>query len=166
MSAQDALAAPVDTRALRQALGAFATGVTIITCRPAGAPPAGLTANSFASLSLEPPLVLWALQCHGPSQPAFEAAGHFAVSVLRQDQVDFSNRFASSEPDKFTFGAWRDGLGGCPVLDDALAVFECEIVARQPAGDHLLFIGRVERFRQQPGEPLLYFGGRYRALAA
>jgi len=155
---------PPTPQALRAALGRFATGVTIITCRDAQGALVGLTANSFSSLSLTPPLVLWSLRKQSPSLPAFEAAGHFAVNVLAETQVDLSRRFASPVPDKFAEGAWADGLHGLPVLGGSAAVFECAQVARHDAGDHILFIGQVLRLADLSVAPLLFQGGHYRML--
>lgn len=154
----------LDARGLRQALGRFATGVTLITCRDAEGRPVGLTANSFNSLSLDPPLVLWSLRVESPTEAAFSAAGHFAVNVLTQQQIDLSRRFASAEPDKFAQGDWSDGEGGAPVLAGCAAVFECQTVSRQSLGDHILFVGRVLRFQEAAVAPLLFQGGEYRAL--
>ena len=150
--------------ALRGALGRFATGVTIVTCRDAAGTPVGLTANSFAALSLDPPLVLWSLRSASASAAAFSGAGHFAVNVLADTQVDLSRRFASPLPDKFAEGSWSAGLGGAPVLGGCAAVFECTLQARQVAGDHLLFIGRVLRLADLSVAPLLFQGGHYRML--
>ena len=146
---------------LRSALGRYATGVTIVTCRDAQGAAVGLTVNSFSSLSLDPPLVLWSLRCASASLPAFMQARHFAVNVLAERQVDLSRRFASAGADKFAEGVWHEGLGGAPVLNQAAAVFECETTLRQEAGDHLLFIGRVERFLDGRQPPLVFFAGRY-----
>ena len=160
-SEADALLAP---DALRAAMGRFATGVTIITCRtPAGAA-VGLTANSFASLSLDPPLVLWSLRQASSNLPAFDAAPHFAVNVLAETQVDLSRRFASFIPDKFAEGHWADGLGRTPVLAGCAAVFECVVEARHVLGDHVLYIGRVLRLADLSVPPLLFQGGHYRML--
>ena len=155
---------PLTPQALRAALGRFATGVTIITCRDAGGQPVGLTANSFASLSLDPPLVLWSLRRASSNLAAFEAARHFAINVLAETQVDLSRRFAASKGDKFADGPWADGLGDCPVLAGCSAVFECETEARHDVGDHVLFIGRVLRLADLPVAPLLFQGGHYRMV--
>ena len=151
--------------ALRAALGRFATGVTIVTCRDADGSPVGLTANSFAVLSLDPPLVLWSLRKISASRPAFEAARHFVINVLAETQVELSRRFASPlVADKFAEGPWAPGLGGVPVLGGCAAVFECEISACHDAGDHLLFIGRVQRLADLAVAPLLFQGGHYRMV--
>ena len=155
---------PLSVASLRAALGRFATGVTIITCRGADGAPVGLTANSFTSLSLAPPLVLWSLRQASSSLAAFEAAEHFAINVLAETQVDLSRRFAAATTDKFAEGVWADGHGGAPVLSGCAAVFECRIETRQVAGDHVLFIGRVLRLADLAVAPLLFQGGHYRML--
>jgi flavin reductase (DIM6/NTAB) family NADH-FMN oxidoreductase RutF len=152
------------TQVLRTALGRFATGVTIITCNDAHGAPVGLTANSFTSLSLDPPLVLWSLRQASGSLAAFAGSRHFAINVLAETQVDLSRRFASQEADKFAEGAWAPGIGGVPVLAGCAAVFECEVETRQDAGDHVLFIGRVLRLADLAVAPLLFQGGHYRML--
>ncbi len=149
---------------LRQALGRFATGVTIMTCLDATGQRIGLTASSFNSLSLAPPLVLWSLRCASPSLLAFEQAGHFAINVLAETQVDLSRRFASAVPDKFEEGAWSAGLGGAPVLAGCAAVLECERYAVHDGGDHRLFVGQVLRCADLAVAPLLFQGGHYRVL--
>ena len=155
---------PLSPQVLRGALGRFATGVTIISCRDAAGLPVGLTANSFASLSLDPPLVLWSLRKASSSLAAFDAALHFVINVLAETQVDLSRRFASSQADKFTEGTWADGLGGAPVLAGCAAVFECSVEARHEVGDHVLYIGRVLRLADLAVAPLLFQGGHYRML--
>ena len=155
---------PPTATVLRAALGRFATGVTIITCRDAAGAPVGLTANSFSSLSLDPPLVLWSLRKASSSMAAFAAAPHFAVNVLAETQVDLSRRFAASQNDKFAEGHWADGCGGVPVLSGCAAVFECALQASHDAGDHVLFIGTVLRLADLALAPLLFQGGHYRMV--
>ena len=154
----------VSSLVLRAALGRFATGVTIVSCRAADGSPVGLTANSFNSLSLQPPLILWSLRSNSQTLDAFAAAPCFAVNVLAENQVDLSRRFASSVVDKFAEGAWSDGLNGVPVLAGCAAVFECEAMSFQPAGDHVLFIGQVLRVSEAPVAPLVFQSGHYRML--
>jgi flavin reductase (DIM6/NTAB) family NADH-FMN oxidoreductase RutF len=154
----------LDARALRSALGAFATGVTIVTCRDESGEPVGLTVNSFNALSLDPPLVLWSLRLASPSLAAFDAAEHFAINVLAEGQVDFSRRFASALPGKFDDGPWHDGLHRVPLLTGCAASFECERVSRQDAGDHRLYIGRVLRHAWQTVPPLVFHRGHYHLL--
>lgn len=153
-----------DPRALRTALGRFATGVTIVTCLDAAGEPVGLTANSFSALSLDPPLVLWSLRRSSLSLDAFDGASHFAVNVLAESQAELSRRFASSVTDKFAEGAWTRGLGGAPVLGGAAAVFECATQQALDGGDHRLFIGRVQRLAEQAIAPLVFHSGHYRML--
>lgn len=150
--------------ALRSALGRFATGVTIVTCTDSQGAPVGLTVNSFAALSLEPPLVLWSLRAESPSLATFEAARHFAVNVLAEGQVELSRRFASASAHKFELGRWSPGHSGAPVLAGALAVFECDAHGAHAQGDHRLFVGKVQHAVTHAGHPLLYHAGRYRRL--
>lgn len=153
-----------ESRRLRAALGRFATGVTIVTCLGDDGRRVGLTVNSFNSLSLEPPLVLWSLRRESPAAAAFGAAAHFAVNVLAQSQLALSRRFAARGADRFAEGEWLAGAHGLPVLGGAVAVFECEQVSQQVAGDHLLFIGRVLAFNEAALPPLLFQAGHYRQL--
>ena len=155
---------PSDPKVLRQALGRFATGVTIVACTTETGARVGLTANSFQSLSLEPPLVLWSLRAASPSLEAFRRARHFSVNVLAEAQVGLSRRFASRVEDKFAEGLWAPGVSGAPVLAGCPAVFECETVSEQTAGDHVLFIGRVVSLRETAVPPLLFQAGHYRLL--
>ena len=155
---------PPPAPALRAALGGFATGVTIVTCRDADAEPVGLTVNSFNALSLDPPLVLWSLRLASPSLAAFDAATHFAVNVLSEAQIELSRRFASVLPGKFDQGLWGEGARGLPLLGGSAATFECERISSQAAGDHRLYIGRVLVARAQSVPPLVYHAGRYHLL--
>ncbi len=155
-----------DPRKLRRALGRFATGVTIVTTCTEGGRLDGLTANFFSSVSLDPPLVLWSLSRGARSLPSFLRARWFAINVLGSHQSGLSARFAAAVPDRFADIAYTPGLGGCPVLHDGLAHFECSVFDRVEAGDHVIFLGRVERMRHRDGEPLLYSGGRYCVPAA
>ena len=149
---------------LRQALGRFVTGVTIVTCRDEHGEPVGLTANSFNALSLDPPLVLWSLRQASSSIDAFTTASHFAINVLSASQVDLSRRFARPSSAKFDEGEWTDGQGGAPLLAGCVAVFECRRRSPHPAGDHVLFIGEVERIGGSAATPLVYHAGHYRTL--
>lgn len=160
VAALDLQRAASDPRELRRALGRFATGITVVTTQSSGKLE-GLTANSFSSVSLDPPLVLWSLREQASSLPCFLQSGWFAVNVLGSHQHHLSRHFAGELDDKFAGIAWGAGLGGCPVLAESLACFECSVYNRLPAGDHVIFIGRVERLTHQDGEPLLYSGGEY-----
>lgn len=155
-----------DHRAFRDALGSFATGIAVVTaCAPDGEF-VGLTVNSFNSVSLDPPLVLWSLDLASPNLEAFRAASHYVVNILAADQVELSQHFASRQPDKFGDLQLCLGAGGAPLLQGCCAWFECANETRHPGGDHLIFLGRVERFAHDPARPpLLYHAGRYRQLA-
>lgn len=159
-------AAAPDSRALRNALGQFATGITVVTTRAPGGAFVGLTVNSFSALSLEPPLILWSLRCSSPSLPVFEAADRFVVNVLAEAQVEVSRRFASPQADKFEGVAHAENAWGLPLLHGASAWFECRTVSRQVAGDHCLFIAEVERFTLSEAAPLLFHAGGYFALGS
>ena len=146
----------------RAALGMFATGVTIVTSRNADGSAVGLTANSFNSVSLNPPLVLWSLSRSAASMPAFERGSHYAINILAADQHLLAERFASRSPDRFKGVAFSEGAGGAPVLDGAAAVFECFNRSRYEEGDHVIFVGEVERCGSREGaQPLIFHGGRY-----
>ena len=152
---------PVFTpREFRDALGMFATGVTIVTARGEGGALIGMTANSFNSVSLEPPLVLWSLGHKTSSLPAFSRATHYAINVLTVEQRALAEQFATRGIDRFAGVAYRLGLSGVPVLDGAAAVFECFNRSQYVEGDHTIFVGQVERCSHQEGaSPLLYHGG-------
>lgn len=155
-------ARPFDALALRQVLGSFVTGVTVITTVDAQGRPHGLTVNSFSSVSLDPPLVLWSQSASAPSHPVFSAAERFAVNILADDQVAVSQRFARGGADKFAGVAVRAGLGGVPLLEGCAAHLECRRVQAYPGGDHVVFIGEVERIeRHGSTTPLVFGNGRY-----
>ncbi|WP_208979068.1 flavin reductase family protein [Stappia stellulata] len=150
-----------DHRDFRTALGRFATGVTIVTTLDATGRPVGLTANSFNSVSLDPPMVLWSLARSSRNLGAFERATHYAINVLASDQRALSDRFARPAQDRFADVDWCPGLGGVPVLAGVTAVFQCRHDAQVEGGDHIVFLGAVEAFEGREREPLLYHGGRY-----
>jgi flavin reductase (DIM6/NTAB) family NADH-FMN oxidoreductase RutF len=151
----------MDERHLRNALGRFVTGVTVITTCTGAGRLEGLTVNSFSAVSLDPPLVLWSLRATSSCLPSFEVAGHFAVNVLAAGQSALSQQFASRGEDRFQSVIHAPGLGGCPLLSGALATFECSKEARVAGGDHVVFFGRIERAAYREGEPLIYSAGRY-----
>ncbi|MBV9994830.1 MAG: alpha/beta fold hydrolase [Caulobacteraceae bacterium] len=154
-----------DARTLRDALGCFATGVTIITALDAGGEPVGLTANSFTSVSLDPALVLVCVANTSASLPILLAARHFAVNILHIGQQPASHRFTRRDEDRFGATSWEPGMRGLPLLTNSLANFECERFAVHEGGDHAIIIGRVVHARfDRSRDPLLYFGGRYRRL--
>ncbi len=152
---------PFDPLQLRRALGSFGTGVTVVSTLAPGGRLVGVTANSFSSVSLDPPIVLWSLSRHSPSLAAFDACGRFVINVLGLEQVALSRRFAAPRPDKFDDVAHHRGLGGLPVLHGAAATFECCTHQRLEVGDHVLFLGLVEAFEHRHGAGLLYCHGRY-----
>ena len=157
-----ALAPSFSAPDFRAALGMFATGVTIVTARGADGAPVGLTANSFNSVSLAPPLVLWSLARSAGSMPAFERGSHYAINILAAEQHALAERFASKAADRFNGLAFREGAGGAPVLDGAAAVFECFNRSRYEEGDHVIFVGEVEHCAWREGAlPLIFHGGRY-----
>jgi flavin reductase (DIM6/NTAB) family NADH-FMN oxidoreductase RutF len=152
---------PFDDRDLRNALGTFATGVAIITTRDANGTLFGLTGNSFSSVSLDPPLVLWSLARTAPSMTAFRAATHFGVSVLGSEHRDLAVKFARSGRDKFAGVPYRLGEYGVPLLDGAVAHFECRIVDRYYGGDHEIYLGHVERYWYEHKPSLVFWRGGY-----
>ncbi|MEJ7687374.1 MAG: flavin reductase [Variovorax sp.] len=161
MTAAASTATPFEQRQLRDVLGTFVTGVTVVTTRDAFGVAHGVTANSFSSVSLDPPLVLWSQSLTSKSYPAFRDSEHFAVNILADDQIALSNHFAKSREDKFNGIAHAAGLGGSPVLDGAAAHLECVKVAAYPSGDHVVYIGRVERIGHSNRRALAFSGGKY-----
>src|SRR6266851_9363581 len=151
----------IDPRDFRNALGTFGTGVTIVTAMTADGEPYGVTCNSFASVSLNPPLVLWSLGMFSQGLPIFQDASHFAVNVLGASQQALANRFAKSSDDKFAGVDWTPGLGGAPLLADSVANFQCRSAGRYYGGDHIIFLGAVEAYAYNRKEPLLFARGGY-----
>src|SRR5436305_11471898 len=150
-----------NSRELRNALGSFATGVTIITTRDREGKPHGMTVNSFSSVSLTPPLVLWSASLYANSLPAFQESTHFVVNILAYDQIELSNRFAKSIEDKFAEVDHIIPESGAPVLIGSAAHFECRNEFRHYGGDHIIFIGHVERYAYTPKPTLLFCRGKY-----
>ncbi len=149
-----------DQQGYRLALGQFATGVTIITANLDNQL-AGVTVNSFSSVSLAPPLILWSLSKKSHSLALFEQTDHFAVNVLAADQIELANRFSRSGIDKFAGIAWNPGLGGSPLFPGASASFECRKHAVIDAGDHLIHIGQVDRYSRDQRDVMLFVQGRF-----
>ena len=147
---------------LRAALGMFATGVTIVTARSADGTLTGLTASSFNSVSLAPPLVLWSLARGAASLPVFAAGSHYAINVLAASQKPLAERFAARGVDRWAEVEYTLGVSGAPLLQGAVATFECFNRSRHQEGDHVIFVGEVENCSSQAGlAPLLYHGGRF-----
>jgi flavin reductase (DIM6/NTAB) family NADH-FMN oxidoreductase RutF len=154
-----------DPRTLRDAMGCFATGITIVTALDASGAPAGLTANSFTSVSLDPPLLLVCIANTSGTAPILRDAVHFGVNVLQIGQQPASNRFASKGEDRFANLPWAPGQTGVPLLGGSLVSFECQRESLHEAGDHFILVGRVVRAQFEPHrDPLLYFRGKYRRL--
>jgi flavin-dependent trigonelline monooxygenase, reductase component len=152
---------PIDVVSLRRTLGAFVTGVAVVTTLDSIGQPRGLTANSFTSVSLDPPLVLVCVSGTASSYPAFSACDSFAINILAEGQEEISNRFASSHTDKFADIGWSGFATGAPILDQSLAWLDCHVFRKTIAGDHLILIGRVEDFSCGTSRPLAYCQGNY-----
>jgi flavin reductase (DIM6/NTAB) family NADH-FMN oxidoreductase RutF len=153
---------PIDPSLFRHALSQFASGVTVVTARDRAGRAYGLTISSFASVSLEPPLILVSIDLKSDSHPGFRETGKFAVSVLAEGQEEISRRFATKEGgDKFTV-PMAEGRLGLPLVPGALAHLECEVRSATDAGDHVIYVGLVLHAEVRPGRPLVYHRGGYR----
>jgi flavin reductase (DIM6/NTAB) family NADH-FMN oxidoreductase RutF len=150
-----------DSKAFRRCLGKFATGVTVVTCCDGDGHPCGITANSFSSVSLEPPLVLWNIAKVSHSLQAYLDASHFVINVLGADQESVSAHFARADHTQFDGIDYRLSDDGAPLLPDTLATFECRTHDIHDCGDHYIVIGEVTRFRTDDGVPLLFYNGSY-----
>lgn len=151
----------IDPRKFRDALSSFATGVTIVTARDASNEPIGMTASSFNSVSMDPPLVLWSVTKTALSSEAFRTAEHWAVHVLASDQTDLSNRFAKSGEDKFSDVSWAPNADGVPIIDGCVACFECRSWQAYDGGDHWILVGEVLSIMREPRESLVFCSGSY-----
>jgi 3-hydroxy-9,10-secoandrosta-1,3,5(10)-triene-9,17-dione monooxygenase reductase component len=163
MSELDEDAPTIDAAHYRRVLGHFATGVTVITAMD-GDEPTGMAANSFTSVSIDPPLVLFCAAKSSTTWPRIQAAGHFCVNVLADDQEEICRLFATKGADRFKGVGWRAGKSGAPVLQDSLAWIDCVAEAEHEAGDHLIVVGRCLEMESREGEPLLFYRGGYRNL--
>lgn len=150
-----------DPKAFRRTLGNFATGVTIITTRAQDGTNIGVTASSFSSLSLTPPLILWSCIKETPSCKVFESAKHFAVNILASNQIEMSNHFARQQDDKFEGIEWLEGIGGSPIFPNCAGRFQCETYDKLDGGDHWIFIGKVIAFDDFGRSPLCFHQGSY-----
>jgi 3-hydroxy-9,10-secoandrosta-1,3,5(10)-triene-9,17-dione monooxygenase reductase component len=150
-----------DSTELRRALSCFATGVAVATARDASGEPAGITINSFNSVSLDPPLVLWSIGKDSYSYEAFTGAAYFAVNVLTREQLDVSARFAQRNGNKFDGIVTRDGLHGVPLLPECAACFQCRTEHIYEGGDHKIIVGRVLSIEERETDPLIFYRGRY-----
>jgi flavin reductase (DIM6/NTAB) family NADH-FMN oxidoreductase RutF len=152
----------LDNRLFRESMGRFATGITVMTARGEGMTPLGMTVNSFASLSLEPALVMWSIQNNSECLAAFEASPGFAANIQGSDQELLSRRFARKGDHHLEPRDYRIGRSGQPVLKGCLVSFECHLWRRYEGGDHTIIIGRVVEMEARPtGKPLLFYGGQY-----
>jgi flavin reductase (DIM6/NTAB) family NADH-FMN oxidoreductase RutF len=151
-----------DRRDFRRALGQFATGVTVVTAKASDGRKLGVTVNSFSSVSLNPPLVLWSLSRQAANFQDFASVTHFAVNVLEAKQHHLSRQFSMPVPDKFAGVDFEEGLAGVPMLSGAIAQFTCRKVRQYDGGDHIILIGEVEHYKYNDGEPLVFHSGRYR----
>jgi len=154
----------IDSKEFRDALGAFATGVTVVTATDRRGAPIAMTANSFSSVSLEPPLVLWSVNRTHDIADDFIEADHYAVHVLTQDQESFSNHFAGERTDKFEGIAYDTGTNGLPLLRACSARFQCRVEQRYDGGDHVILLGRVIEMDYTTENPLIFHAGKYRRL--
>lgn len=150
-----------DQRQFRDALGQFPTGVTVVTARDQSGQPAGMTANSFSSVSLDPMLVLWSIAKSASAYDAFDGAQYFAIHVLAQDQQALSTQFASKDGDRFNGMDFDTNASNVPLLNHYAARFECEVESRFDGGDHVIIVGRVHDFDSRDCEPLAFHAGRY-----
>lgn len=153
-----------DTASLRRTLGRFATGVTVITCAAADGAPRGITANSFTSVSLEPPLILWNIGKDSAQLHAFLGARYFAVNILARDQQAVAEAFARRDNRGFDEAGYAAGEHDVPELDGTVASLFCRTWRVSECGDHFIIVGEVLRHRRAAGEPLLYHAGEYASL--
>ena len=161
----EATANQFDTRELRNVLGSFGTGVTVVTTVGASGERIGLTANSFSSVSLDPPIVSWSLGKKSSNLPIFHQSGRFVINVLGIDQLHLSNQFAKPVEDRFAGVECKSGLGGLPVIHGCAANIECETISAQEVGDHVLFLGKIVGYTHAKKESLLFCNGAYARAA-
>ena len=154
--------APMTDRDFKTAMGRFLTGVTVVSCIKEDGNPYGLTVNSFASVSLNPRLVLWSLIKNNSSADDFAKADSFSIAILSKGQADICQRFASEHEDRFAGIAWHKGTTGAPVIEEALSVLECRPWAQYDGGDHIIHVGEVVHIHQNEhiSAPMSYFAGK------
>jgi flavin reductase (DIM6/NTAB) family NADH-FMN oxidoreductase RutF len=155
-----AIAPDFDSQQFRQALSQFATGVTVVTTRTSDGSFTGLTASSFNSVSLDPPLVLWSLGNRAQSMPVFNENTHYVINILAADQIAIAERFASRQEDRFQGVDFTLSRAGLPILKGVSAWFECFNRSRYPEGDHVIFVGEVEQCECMPKDPLIFHDGQ------
>jgi flavin reductase (DIM6/NTAB) family NADH-FMN oxidoreductase RutF len=154
-----------DPQKLRECLGKFATGVTVVTCNDANGRPCGITANSFSSVSLDPPLVLWNIAKVSNSLQAYLAAEFFAIHMLTRDQQDLSSHFARTDHTLFDRIDYQISDNGVPILPNTLACLECRTHQIHDSGDHYIIVGEIKKYQSGDRRPLLFFDGQYVELA-
>ncbi len=150
---------------LRNALGQFATGITVVTTLTDSKEPVGMTANSFNSVSLNPPLVLWSIGKKSANYKEFVEAGYFAIHILAASQHAISNQFAQKDSDRFINLKCSSGINDIPILPDFAACFQCSIEHHYEGGDHTILVGRIIDFENRGQDPLLFHRGKYAKLA-
>ena len=156
----------IDPRELRDVLGHFATGVAVVTTCDAKGGPVGMAVNSFASVSLEPPEILWSISKTAPSRDAFSAHRAFAVNIMSDEDKQQTLQFATPLDDKFAGVDWKRGWRDVPLLDSAIATLECETKEMIPCGDHEIIVGSVRAIDRKDGDPLVFFRGQFSSLGA
>jgi len=156
----------IDPRQFRDALGRYPTGVTVITARDGEGNPVGMTVNSFAAVSLDPPLILWSIDNDSALYRVFTQATHFAVHILRSDQRQLSHDFSSEDPAHFAATGYDTGVENLPLLKSYAALLQCEVGNRHEEGDHVIMIGRVLELENRVAEPLVFCAGQYCKLGA
>ncbi len=161
MQAKSTPSNAVEPAAFRQALAQYATGVSIITTLAPDGAPAGMTVNSFTSVSLDPPLVLWSVSRQAATFDAFRRCSRYLVHVLAGDQLALAQRFATRGADKFGDTAWQPGPSGLPLIEGSVAWFDCSNRSQYDEGDHVILVGRVESFGASGGVPLIFHASRY-----
>ena len=154
----------LDPQLFRHALSQFATGIVVITTQGVQGQRVGVTANSFNSISLHPPLVLWSLAKKSSNLHTFSEAPFYGVSVLAADQLDLAIHFATFKGDRFAGLLVQEGLGGCPLIPNALAHFECRVKSRYDEGDHIIMVGEVLQCAFREGDALVYHSRKYSEL--
>ncbi len=164
LSAEERGGERIDAAEFRKVMGQFATGVTVVTTRTPEGRPHGLTVNAFMSVSLDPPLVLVSIDKKAETHSYLRQSRAFCVNILKEEQKEISEKFASKDPDKFEGIPHSEKTTGAPVFDDALAWIDCRVVNEFDAGDHTLYLGEVAALERREGRPLLFFGGKYRTL--
>lgn len=151
---------PIPAAELKRAFGSFPTGVTVMTTLDADGAPVGMTASSFNTVSMDPPLILWSIRLDSQKRAAFNANDRFAVNVLSADQSGACYGFARPEGAAFDSHAWRPGTAGIPLLDEAAAHMECRVWSRHEAGDHEILIGEITSLGVREAEPMVFYAGR------